>query len=136
MSEKQVRNGDVMLDPGHFAVVKTDFILKEVLEIMTKYPFGIACVVNDDGDLEGVFTDGDMRRLTLQQQKPWSALFVDDIMIHSNAKPLTVSPDGDLVDSIRLMEQKFIRDLPVVDADGKLVGLLHLHQAIKHLLGI
>ncbi len=136
MSDNQVKNRDVMLDPDCFAVVKTDLFVKEVLEIMTKYPFGIACVVNDDGDLQGVFTDGDMRRLTLHQQKPWSALFVDDIMVHSNAKPLTVSPDGDLEDSIRLMEKKFIRDLPVVDADGKLLGLLHLHQAIKHLLGI
>jgi CBS domain-containing protein len=34
------------------------------------------------------------------------------------------------------MEDKFIRDIPVVDEAGKLIGLLHLHQAIKHLLGI
>jgi arabinose-5-phosphate isomerase len=131
-----VRNKDVMLDLSRFPVVKPRMYLKEVLEDMTAHVFGIACIVDDDGKLAGIFTDGDMRRLTLRQQKPWSALFVDDIMVHAVKSPKTVPPDGLLVDSIRLMEEKKIWDLPVVDADGKLVGLLHLHQAIKHLLGI
>jgi arabinose-5-phosphate isomerase len=131
-----VRNKDVMLDLSRFPVVKPRMYLKEVLEDMTSHVFGIACIVDDDGKLAGIFTDGDMRRLTLRQQKPWSALFVDDIMVHAVKSPKTVPPDGLLVDSIRLMEEKKIWDLPVVDADGKLVGLLHLHQAIKHLLGI
>lgn len=131
-----VRNKDVMLDLSRFPVVKPRMYLKEVLEDMTQHVFGIACIVDDDGKLAGIFTDGDMRRLTLRQQKPWSALFVDDIMVHAVTSPKTVSPDGLLVDAIHLMEEKKIWDLPVVDADGRLVGLLHLHQAIKHLLGI
>ena len=131
-----VRNKDVMLDLSRFPVVKPRMYLKEVLEDMTSHVFGIACIVDDDGKLAGIFTDGDMRRLTLRQQKPWSALFVDDIMVHAVKSPKTVPPDGLLVDSIRLMEEKKIWYLPVVDADGKLVGLRHLHLAIKHLLGI
>jgi arabinose-5-phosphate isomerase len=132
----EILNQDVMLDLSRFPVVHPTMILKEVLEAMTRHAFGIACVVDGAGKLVGIFTDGDMRRLTLRQQKPWSALFVDDIMTHANASPRTVPPAGMLVDSIRLMEEKHIWDLPVVGADGKLVGLLHLHQAIKHLLGI
>lgn len=132
----EVRNKDVMLDLSRFPVVRPRMYLKEVLEDMTKHVFGIACIVDDDGKLIGIFTDGDMRRLTLRQQKPWSALFVDDIMAHAVNSPKTVAPDGLLVDAIRLMETKKVWDLPVVDDQGKLVGLLHLHQAIKHLLGI
>jgi arabinose-5-phosphate isomerase len=131
-----VLNQDVMLSLDRFPVVSPKFFLKEVLESMTDHAFGIACIVDDEGKLIGIFTDGDMRRLTLRQQKPWSALFVDDIIDHSNTGPRTVRPDQLLVDSIRLMEEKHIWDLPVVDDQGKLVGLLHLHQAIKHLLGI
>jgi CBS domain-containing protein len=131
-----VLNQDVMLPLNRFPVVKPKEFLKEVLESMTEHAFGIACVVDDDGKLAGIFTDGDMRRLTLRQQKPWSALFVDDIIVHSNTGPRTVLPQSPLVDAIRLMEEKHIWDLPVVDENGKLVGLLHLHQAIKHLLGI
>lgn len=131
-----VHNQDVMLPLDRFPVVSPKLFLKEVLEVMTEHAFGIACVVDDDGKLLGIFTDGDMRRLTLRQQKPWSALFVDDIMDHANHHPRTVSPAMPLVDAVHIMEEKHIWDLPVVDEHGALVGLLHLHQAIKHLLGI
>lgn len=131
-----VLNQDVMLPLDRFPVVKPHMFLKEVLEIMTERAFGIACVVDDEGKLLGIFTDGDMRRLTLRQQKPWSALFVDDIMVHANHTPRTVTTDMPLVEGVRMMEEKHIWDLPVVGVDGKLLGLLHLHQAIKHLLGI
>jgi len=131
-----VLNQDVMLPLDRFPVVPSKMYLKEVLEEMTRHTFGIACVVDDSGTLLGIFTDGDMRRLTLRQQKPWSALFIDDIMDHSVRRPTTVSAEMPLKESIQIMEDKHIWDLPVVDSDGKLVGLLHLHQAIKHLLGI
>ncbi|MFC7338092.1 CBS domain-containing protein [Haloferula chungangensis] len=134
--KSNVLNQDVMLPLDRFPVVSSKFYLKQALEEMTRHTFGIACVTDEGGKLLGIFTDGDMRRLTLRQQKPWSALFVDDIMDHSTKNPVTVSPEMPLVEAVKLMEQKHIWDLPVVDADGKLVGLLHLHQAIKHLLGI
>jgi CBS domain-containing protein len=134
--KQDVLNREVMLDLSRFPVVPPRMMLKEVLEEMTRHVFGIACITDESGRLVGIFTDGDMRRLTLRQQKPWSALFVDDIATHANAKPKTVKPEGTLVDAINMMETKKIWDLPVVDDDGKLVGLLHLHQAIKHLLGI
>jgi len=132
----QITNQEVMLDPSRFPVVRPDMFVKEVLEVMTEHAFGIACIVDESEKLVGIFTDGDMRRLTLRQQKPWSALFIDDIIDHAITVPTTVKPDGLLVDAIALMEEKHIWDLPVVDSDGKLTGLLHLHQAIKHLLGI
>jgi arabinose-5-phosphate isomerase len=125
-----------MLPLERFPVVSSKMYLKQVLEEMTRHAFGIACVVDDSGKLLGIFTDGDMRRLTLRQQKPWSALFIDDIADHSVQHPTTVGPEMPLTESIQIMEDKHIWDLPVVDTDGKLVGLLHLHQAIKHLLGI
>ena len=57
-----------------------------------------------------------------------------DISDLSNSSPVTVSSSLGLSDAIRLMESKQIWDLPVV-SDGRLVGLLHLHPAIKLLLG-
>ena len=134
--KNQVLNQDVMLDLSRFPVVRPDMFVKEVLEVMTNHAFGIACIVDDAGKLVGIFTDGDMRRLTLRQQKPWSALFVDDILVHANTSPRTLKPTDELVEAIQFMEEKHIWDIPVVDSDGKLQGLLHLHQAIKHLLGM
>ena len=127
---------DVSLPCDRIPVVQEQALLKEVLESMTQYRLGIACLVDQEGALRGIFTDGDIRRMLLRDQKPFSALFADDIADHATANPTTVSPDDDLVDAVRVMEEKGIWDLPVKDDAGRLAGLLHLHPAIKALLGI
>ena len=92
------------------------------------------CIVNTENTLVGLITDGDLRRKLLKVQKPFSAFFVDDALLHSNRKPITCSPKDDLKKIVNLMGLKQIWDLPVIDEDKKLVGLLHLHPAVKKLL--
>ena len=72
--------------------------------------------------------------MLLKNQKPFSAFFVDDVIIHANLNPTTCLPETQLKDAIRIMGKKEIWDLPVVDNDNKLVGLLHLHQAILQII--
>jgi arabinose-5-phosphate isomerase len=98
---------------------------------MAKFRLGVAAIADDDGLLLGVFTDGDIRRMLLRDQKPFPALFADDIIRHATRNPTVVGPDESLARAIATMEEKGIWDLPVVDADGRLKGLLHLHPAIK-----
>ena len=69
-----------------------------------------------------------------KNQKPFSAFFVDDVIIHANLNPTTCHPETQIKDAIRIMGKKEIWDLPVVDNDNKLVGLLHLHQAILQII--
>jgi arabinose-5-phosphate isomerase len=59
---------------------------------------------------------------------------MDDVITHSMATPTTVELDSSLADAVDLMGQKQIWDLPVVDGDGRLCGLLHLHPAIEALM--
>ena len=127
---------DVMLSPERFAVVREKTFLKATLAEMTRCKLGIACVVDDEGKLVGIFTDGDVRRMLLRDQKPFSALFADDIVRHVTRHPATVRHDATLESAIALMEKKQIWDLPVVNGEQKLVGLLHLHPAIKAVLGL
>ncbi len=128
--------GSVMLPSDKIPVVDQRRMFKEVLEEMTRFRLGIACITDDDGKLMGIFTDGDTRRMLLRDQKPFPALFADDAIQHAVRDPATVTPDSTLTDAIQLMEEKGIWDLPVVDGDRKLIGLLHLHPAVKALLGI
>ena len=123
----------VMLRPGSFPIIQSDTIFQEALESMTRYSIGVACVVNSS-TLVGIFTDGDIRRTLLSFQKPLSALFVDDAITYSAKQPITVDINADLKSAVQLMEEYKIWDLPVVDSDNVLVGLLHLHPAIKSLL--
>lgn len=127
---------EVMLPVEKFPVVRENTILKESLEIMGKFRLGIACVVDNSGRLLGILTDGDIRRKLLTVQKPFSAFFVDDTLDHAIKAPVTIKPDDTLIDAINIMEQKRIWDLPIVEQNGLLVGLLHLHPAIQKLLDV
>lgn len=125
--------GNVMLNTAEFPTVKENIILKKALEKMDSFRLGIVCVVNNDDELLGIITDGDIRRKLLSVQNPLPAFFIDDAINQAIKNPITVSSEVSLSESVSLMEENQIWDLPVVD-DGKLVGLLHLHAAIKALL--
>lgn len=127
---------DVMMSLDRVPVIGETVIFKEALEEMGRKRLGIACIVNAQKKLLGILTDGDIRRMLLRVQKPFSAFFVDDALDHAVPSPLTIAPGDTLVHAVHLMDEKHIWDLPVVDADGVLVGLLHLHPAVEALLGI
>lgn len=124
---------EVMIAKDQFPQVKPDDFLKLALDMMTDYNLGIVCVVEKDV-LKGVITDGDIRRKLLNEQKPFSAFFTDYAIDHSVSKPVICSENDTLKFAIELMEEKQIWDLPVIDNNGNLTGLLHLHSAIKNFI--
>ena len=132
---KSILVGDVMVPLNLFPVIGEKLILKEALEEMGRKRLGIACIVNEENRLLGIITDGDLRRKLLKVQKPISAFFVDDALDHAIRSPITANPDQTLELAVENMEEKQVWDLPVVDFSGNLVGLLHLHPAVKALLG-
>ena len=127
---------DVMMNCDSFPVVNDRELLRETIIEMCNYGFGVACIVNSKNQLQGIFTDGDIRRLILKVQKPIAALFVDDVNDYCTKFYSSIKPDSSLKGAILLMEELNIWDLPVVDDDKNLKGLLHLHPALKKLLGI
>lgn len=127
---------DVMLGLDEIPVISERNILKEALEAMGKSRLGIVCVTSPDGKLAGILTDGDIRRKLLTVQKPFSAFFVDDAIEHGIRSPKIISPNATLISAVQNMGEYQVWDLPVVDDNEKLVGLLHLHPAIKALLNI
>ena len=125
---------DVMLTPGQFPVIKKTTLLKEALEEMGKHGLGTICIVDDKNKLYGILTDGDIRRKLLTVQKPFSAFFIDDASLHSITKPVCCKANDLLFKVVTIMGEKKVWDLPVIDKDQKLLGLLHLHPAVKALL--
>ena len=57
-------------------------------------------------------------------------MLVDDVIDYSVKNPLVISEDDLLIDSIKLMNEKQIWDLPVLNKNKELIGVLHLHQTI------
>ena len=125
---------DVMMNLDSFPVILETVIFKEALEEMNNKKLGIACIVNHDKSLKGIITDGDIRRKLLKIQKPLSAFFVDDCIDHAILSPIVANADFTLEKAVEIMRNKQIWDLPVVDNDNKLVGLLHLHPVVEALL--
>jgi len=125
---------EVMLSVDRFPVIGEQEIFKEALEKMGQSRLGIACIVDEDHKLLGVLTDGDIRRHLLDTQKPSSALFVDDALKYAILSPVTTAPGVTLREATMLMGEKHVWDLPVIDSDGQLLGLLHLHPAVQALL--
>lgn len=123
-----------MLTPDKFPVIKKTTMLKEALEEMGKYNLGIVCIIDNKNKLCGILTDGDIRRKLLKVQKPFSALFIDDASIHSITKPCCCNANDSLYSAVQIMGNKKVWDLPVIDKDQKLLGLLHLHPAVTVLL--
>ena len=127
---------DVMLQLESCPLIGKKVIFKEALEEMGRTRLGIVCITDTDNKLLGILTDGDIRRKLLKVQKPFSAFFVDDALEHAIRSPITILPDDSLIDAISIMDKKQVWDLPVVDKQNALVGLLHLHPAVEALLGV
>ena len=125
---------DVMILMGSFPAVEQKTILKEALTEMGEANLGLVCIINEKQELLGLITDGDLRRKLLKVQKPFSAFFIDDALIHAKQDPITCRPEDNLKEVVQLMGEKQIWDLPVVGKDNQLVGLLHLHPAVKKVL--
>ena len=132
MNFKNLEVKNYMMNLNDSPIVKTNQIMKEVIDQMDKHRLGIVNVLEDDNTLKGVITDGDLRRILLRDQKPLSAILVEDAIKYCVKNPLTIYENEFLIDSINLMNEKQIWDLPVVNKENKLIGLLHLHTAIKN----
>ena len=133
IQNKIINVSDVMLAFGDFPVVNENTIVKEALEKMDTFRLGMVCITDSDRQLLGIMTDGDIRRKLLAFQKPLTAFFIDDAINQAIKNPLTATYDMSLFDVVNLMEEKQVWDLPILD-NNKLVGLLHLHAAVKSLL--
>lgn len=126
---------DILLPPEAIPMMPPRTLVKEALEQMSAGKLGLACIVDDGGRLIGLFTDGDLRRLLLRSQKPLSALFADDIIDHARREFTSVGPGTSIADALNLLQEREIFDLPVLDEGGHLQGLIHLHPALRALLG-
>ena len=88
--------------------VYDDVLFKEAIDLMNLNKLGIVCIVDKNKKLKGVFTDGDIRRKIIKIQKPFSALFADDVLLHTNLKPITINKSKNILNAIKLMNKNKI----------------------------
>jgi arabinose-5-phosphate isomerase len=122
---------DLMRGGVETPAVETGAPLLEVVQAISRGGLGAVCVLGEGGRLAGIVTDGDLRR-ALQRMRPedLAGLAAEGLMTR---EPVVVAPELLAHAALQLMENRpsQIAVLPVVDADGRAVGLLRLHDIVR-----
>jgi arabinose-5-phosphate isomerase len=118
---------DVMRNGDALPMVKPDVLLPQALLEVTRKGMAMTAVVDDQQHLIGIFTDGDLRRL-IELGKDFSRSAISEVM---RANPRVVGPDQLAVEAVELMEEFRINQVLVTEADGTLVGALHIHDLTR-----
>ena len=100
--------------------------MREAILEMTSKGFGATTVVDEEGRLVGIITDGDLRRY-IERGKDWNNGRVEDAM---TGNPKVISPESLVGEALNLMEKYKIMVLPVVDEKGRPIGIIHLHDIL------
>ncbi|MEJ6404906.1 KpsF/GutQ family sugar-phosphate isomerase [Yoonia sp. 2307UL14-13] len=117
--------GDLMHRDAAVPIVSQDLPMGEVLLTISQKGFGVAAVVDKDGSLVGVITDGDLRR----HMDGLLNMTAGDVM---TANPKTIRPDALAEEAVAMMTGR-ITCLFVTDpqADKKVLGVLHIHDCLR-----
>jgi arabinose-5-phosphate isomerase len=99
--------------------------MPDVIYEMSRKGLGLTAVVDGDNKLLGIITDGDLRRMMEQRRKDVLDLAAAECMTKN---PTTLGPGELAASALRIMEQKRITSVLVVDLDHRLQGVVHIHD--------
>jgi arabinose-5-phosphate isomerase len=118
---------DIMRKGKANPVIKENTLVKDVLLAITQARAGAASVVDKNRKLVGIFTDGDLRR-HLDSESVLVNLKVKDVMTKN---PITIHPDCLAEEALKILKDKKIDELPVVDKNKRPVGMLDVQDLLK-----
>jgi arabinose-5-phosphate isomerase len=124
-----LRVADVMRTGVDLAKVELETPAIEVMRAITAAGAGAACVVDEDGKLIGIVTDGDLRRHFINEERPLE-FRATDIM---SPDPSTMDPNLLAVEALEFFQNlpKKIGEMPVVDEEQRVVGLITLKDLLR-----
>lgn len=115
---------EIMHTGDQLPVVTVGCAMPEAVNVISEKKFGCVVIVNANGELEGIVTDGDLRR---NLTRSLDSLKVEDIMTRN---PATISPDTLASSAMAELNKRAITSLLVCE-DKRPVGLVHLHDLLK-----
>jgi len=121
-----IQIGDVMHQGLQIPQVEASTSLKETLMVISAKGLGIAVITNEQQQVLGVFTDGDLRR-TLDQNhnldRPIETLMTKECK--------TIHPDQLAAEALEMMDRMAINALPVVNQEQQLIGVINMHALLR-----
>ncbi len=122
-----LRVQDVMRTDKDMPAVGPEVALRDGLMEMTQKGLGMTAIVESDGRILGIFTDGDLRR-ALDDGVDIRSTPIRDVM-HTNCK--TTAADVLAAEAVNVLEENKITSLLVADDDGRLIGALNIHDLFR-----
>ena len=118
---------DVMRTGEAVPAVRMDATVLEAVREITKKHIGMTAVVDGDSHVAGIFTEGDLRRL-IEARGDIRNVCIADVMTRT---PATISPDAMAASAAKILDERLINQLLVVDNEGRLAGALHIHDLMS-----
>lgn len=115
---------DIMRTGEDIPAVREEVSVLEAVREITKKHIGMTAVVDDQGRVTGIFTEGDLRRL-IERLGDIRPCVMKDVMIRN---PKTIRAQELAASAVKLLDTFHCNQLLVVDEDNRLIGVLHLHD--------
>ena len=123
---KRLMRVERLMHDGDAPIVRLETPMADAMREMSAKTLGMTCVVDADGRLAGIITDGDLRRhMVNASERSILDRTAADVMTKN---PVTVGRSTLAVEALRLLEQRKITSIVVVDDDGRVQGVVHLHD--------
>jgi arabinose-5-phosphate isomerase len=123
---KRFMRAEQLMHGGNDApIVRTGDPMPEVIYEISRKKLGMSCVIDGEDRLVGIITDGDLRRHMMIGASTLLERRADEVMTRS---PITVRRDTLAADALRILEQRKITAVVVVDEDQRVLGVVHLHD--------
>ena len=123
---KRLMRVDRLMHDGDAPIVRASTAMPDTLREMSAKKLGMTCVLDDTGRLVGIITDGDLRRHMVDASgRSLMERTAGEIMTRN---PVTVGRSTLAVEAIRILEQRKITSIVVVDEEHRVQGVVHLHD--------
>jgi len=120
--------GDLMHAGNSIPSVNIKTLMKDAIIEISSKRLGMTVVTESDFSLQGIITDGDLRRGLEKWGDKFFSLRAEDVMTRN---PKTIMKDTLALKAVSIMEKYSITSLIVLDVDGKIEGIVHLHDILK-----
>lgn len=119
--------GELMVKGDNVPVISQDVSFEQAIVFVSEKHLGTALLIDNNSKLQGVLTDGDIRRAIIKHPNVQN-LMVKDVMTQN---PKTISENELCAKALAIMEKYSITSLAVVDENNVPIGLLHIHDLLR-----
>ena len=126
LGRRLLRVQEVMRTGSHNPIISQEKTVREALYAITEARAGAVSVIDEEGKLAGIFTDGDLRR-HLQAEPNVDAEVLRNVMMK---RPKTIRPEGLASEALRILKENKVDELPVIDDEGRPIGMVDVQDIL------